>query len=113
MKDSEAHITKGIRFLLDLQVKVHSIIIVRKGYIVAEQYYSDEYGPGDLHRIHSCTKSITSALLGITEKQGLLNGLDDKMIGYFPDANIANLSKDKEDITLEHLLTTYIIPALE
>ena len=98
-------LNEEVRVLLDLQVEVHSIIIVRKGYIVAEQYYSNEYGPGDLHRIHSCTKSITSALLGITGNQGLLNGLDEKMTGYFPGIDIANLSKEKEEITVEHLLT--------
>jgi CubicO group peptidase (beta-lactamase class C family) len=98
-------LNEEVRNLLEIQVGIHSILIVRKGYIVAEQYYSEEYGPGDQHRIHSCTKSITSALLGITWKQSLLKNLDDKMIDYFPEYDIANLSDNKRDITVEHLLT--------
>ena len=88
-----------------MQVNVHSIVIVRKGYIVAEQYYSDDYGPEDLHRIYSCTKSINSALLGITIEQGYLSGVNEKMIDFFPEYEIENLTDDKRNITLEHLLT--------
>jgi len=98
-------LNEEIRLLLEMQVEIHSLIIIRKGYIVAEQYYSDEYGPGDLHRIHSCTKSITSALLGIAKMKGLLGDLDNRMTGYFPDIDIANLSEDKKNISIEHLLT--------
>ncbi len=98
-------LNEEVRTLLDIQVDIHSIIIIRKGYIVAEQYYSEEYGPGDLHRIYSCTKSITSALLGITQKQGLLKSIDENMAGFFPEYDIAYLSEDKQNITVEHLLT--------
>ena len=98
-------LNEEIRLLLEMQINIHSIVIIRKGYIVAEQYYSEEYGPGDLHRIHSCTKSITSALLGITIAQGILSGVDEKMVSFFPEYDIENLSEDKKNITLEHLLT--------
>jgi len=98
-------LNEEIRVLLEMQVDVHSILIVRKGYIVAEQYYSEEYGPADQHRIHSCTKSITSALLGIANREGLLSSVDQKMIDFFPEYSIENLSDDKRDISLEHLLT--------
>ena len=72
---------------------------------MAEQYYSDEYGPDDLHRIYSCTKSLTSALLGIASGKGLLGGLDQKMTSFFPEYEIQNMSDDKEAISIEHLLT--------
>lgn len=98
-------LNEEIRVLLEMQVDVHSIVIVRKGYIIAEQYYSENYGPGDLHRIFSCTKSITSALLGISLKQGYLSDVNEKMIDFFPEYEIKNLTDDKRDITLEHLLT--------
>ena len=98
-------LNEEVRLLLDMHVDVHSIVIIRKGYIVAEQYYSHEFGPNDLHRIYSCTKSITSALLGISLGQGLLEDVDEKMTDFFPGYNITNLSEDKKNITLEHLLT--------
>ncbi|MDX2431326.1 MAG: serine hydrolase [Bacteroides sp.] len=98
-------LNEEIRLLLEMEVEIHSMVIIRKGYIVAEQYYSEEYGPDDMHRIHSCTKSITSALLGISLGQGLLNSVDEKMLSFFPEYNIENLSEDKKNISLEHLLT--------
>jgi len=98
-------LNEEIRLLLEMQLDIHSVLIIRKGYIVAEQYYSEEYGPGDLHRIYSCTKSITSALLGIASGKGLLGSVDEKMVDFFPEYEIKNLSEDKKNITLEHLLT--------
>lgn len=98
-------LNEEIRLLLELHIEVHSIIIVKDGYIVAEQYYSENYGANDLHRIYSCTKSLTSALLGIASGQGTLGGLDQKMTSFFPEYEIQNLSGDKKAINIEHLLT--------
>lgn len=98
-------LNEEIRLLLEMHIEVHSILIVKDGYIVAEQYYSDNYGPDDLHRIYSCTKSLTSALLGIASGKGLLGGLDQKMVDFFPGHEIQNMSGEKQAITIEHLLT--------
>jgi CubicO group peptidase (beta-lactamase class C family) len=94
-----------IRLLLEINIEVHSIVVIKDGYIVAEQYYSDDYGPDDLHRIYSCTKSLTSAMLGIASGKNLLGGLDQKMTSFFPEYEIQNMSDDKMAIDLEHLLT--------
>ena len=94
-----------IRLLLEMHIEVHSIVVIKDGYIVAEQYYSDDYGPDDLHRIYSCTKSLTSAMLGIASGKNLLGGLDQKMTSFFPEYEIQNMSADKKAIDLEHLLT--------
>jgi len=94
-----------IRLLLEMHIEIHSIVVIKDGYIVAEQYYSDEYGPDDLHRIYSCTKSITSAMLGIASGKDQLGGLDQKMTSFFPEYEIQNMSDDKRAIDLEHLLT--------
>ncbi len=94
-----------IRLLLEMHIEVHSIVVIKDGYIVAEQYYSDDYGPDDLHRIYSCTKSLTSAMLGIASGKNLLGGLDQKMTSFFPEYEIQNMSDDKKAIDLEHLLT--------
>jgi len=94
-----------IRLLLEINIEIHSIVVIKDGYIVAEQYYSDDYGPDDLHRIYSCTKSLTSAMLGIASGKNLLGGLDQKMTSFFPEYEIQNMSDDKKAIDLEHLLT--------
>lgn len=98
-------LNEEIRLLLEMNVEVHSIVIVKDGYIVAEQYYSDDYGQEDLHRIYSCTKSLTSALLGIASGKGLLGGIDQKMTTFFPEYDIQNMSEAKSSISIEHLLT--------
>ncbi len=98
-------LNEEIRLLLELQVDFRSLIIIKDGYIVAEQYYSEDYGEYDLHRIFSCTKSLTSAMIGIAWDRGLLSGTGQKMIEFFPEYEIQNMSEDKSKITLEHLLT--------
>ena len=105
--DSEKlkELNEEVQILLKLHIDVQNIVIVKDGYIVAEQYYSDEYGAESLHRIYSCTKSITSALLGIAIEQGYINDINSRMIDFFPEYEIENLTPEKQQITLEHLLT--------
>jgi CubicO group peptidase (beta-lactamase class C family) len=94
-----------IRLLLEMHIEIHSIVVIKDGYIVAEQYYSDDYGQDDLHRIYSCTKSLTSAMLGIASGKGQLGSIEMKMTSFFPEYEIQNMSDDKEAISIEHLLT--------
>lgn len=98
-------LNEEIRLLLEIQINFQSIVIVKDGYIVAEQYYSEEYGREDLHRIYSCTKSLTSAMIGIALDRGLIGSVQDKMVDYFPDHEFQNLTPEKENITLLQLLT--------
>ena len=80
-----------------------SILIVRNGYIVFEEYYSRE--KGDLRALQSATKSITSALIGIAIQEGYINDIDEKMIGFFPEFDTEALDPQVRDITIRHLLT--------
>lgn len=98
-------VNEEVRLLLEMGVDMRNLLIIRDGYIVAEQYYSDAYGPDDLHRIYSCTKSLVSACVGIAVDRGLVGGIDQGMLSFFPDREIDNLSPEKEAIKLEHLLT--------
>ena len=98
-------LNEEILMLQELHFDIHNLLIIKDGYIVAEQYYSEDYGPESLHRIYSCTKSFTSALLGIAIEQGYDLDLSDKMVDLFPEYEIENLSDYKEQITVEHLLT--------
>ncbi len=94
-----------ILLLLELHVDVNSVLIVKDGYVVAEQYYSEDYTADSLHAIYSCTKSLTSALIGIAIEKGYINNEDVLMMDYFQEYEIANLTDAKEAITLRHLLT--------
>lgn len=103
--DKLKELNDEILLLLELHIDINSVIIVRKGYIVAEQYYSGDYGRDSLHMIYSCTKSITSALLGIAIEQGYISSENAFIMPYFPEYKIENLSEGKNNITLKHMLT--------
>jgi len=99
--------------------KVHSILIVKDGKLVFEEYYSgylyDSNNPGAngdyitydqtvKHFEASVTKSVTSLLVGIAFNQGLITNLDDKLIDYYPEY-ASLLTGQKTNITLRHLIT--------
>jgi len=103
--DKLKELNDEILLLLKLHVDIHSVLIIKDGYIVAEQYYSDEYDQASLHTIYSCTKSITSALIGIAINHNYITDVSEKMVDFFPNYVIENLTTDKQNITLEHMLT--------
>lgn len=98
---------------------VHSILIYKDGKLVLEEYFPGYAyrwdGPGhhgewtgwDRHTPHnlmSCTKSVTSACIGIAIKQGFIESANQSIFDYLPEH--AHLKKGgKEEITIEHLLT--------
>jgi CubicO group peptidase (beta-lactamase class C family) len=88
----------------DLYGSKGSIVVVKDGFIVAENYPS-LYDSTSMHHIFSCTKSVTSILFGIAIKKGLVNSEQDKLIEYFNDLEILNLDSLKKSIRLEDILT--------
>lgn len=82
---------------------IYSTLVVRHGYIVFEKYYR---GDADLHyEVASVTKSFTSALIGIALDKGVLRSLDQKVLDFFPEIPVAELSPHVADLTLRHILT--------
>ncbi len=94
-----------ISLLLKLHIDVHGVLVIRKGYIVAEQYYSDDFDKDSLHHIYSCTKSITSAAIGIAIDEGYIKDVNQTVLEYFPEYNIENPDPLKETMTIRHFLT--------
>lgn len=88
--------------------RIHSVVIIRHGSLVFEQYYSDYsqvYTPTLKHTHFSATKSFTSALIGIAIDKGYINSVDQRVLDFFPDISISNNDSRKEAITLHHLLS--------
>ncbi len=83
---------------------IRSVIVVRHGYLVLEAY-TPLVGPDTRQPIYSCTKSLTSALVGIALDRGYLSSLDTPMLDFFPGRRCANPDPLKRSITLENLLT--------
>jgi CubicO group peptidase (beta-lactamase class C family) len=84
---------------------IDSVIIVRGGYIVYEQYPSPDFGVEDIHTLQSVTKSFTSALVGLAIKEGFLASVNETIVDLFSHRDIQNLDERKERMTVEHLLT--------
>lgn len=85
-------------------ILIDSLLIARHGYLVYEKYPRFYYNESR-HIIHSCTKSYTSALVGIAIEEGYINSTNDRLVDLLPNRTIANLDERKESITLENLLT--------
>ncbi|MFW9993358.1 MAG: serine hydrolase domain-containing protein [Candidatus Odinarchaeota archaeon] len=81
-----------------------SVLIIRNGVLVYEEYYH-LYTRTSKHEIYSCTKSITSALIGIAIDKGYIDNVNQKVVDFFPDKTFTNLDSRKQNMTLEHLLT--------
>lgn len=91
--------------LVTIGYNIHSVMIIRNGYIVAEQYYSRYFDMETEHKLASCTKSFTSMLIGMAIDKGYIPGVDVKMLDYFQEYEIDNMSEEKQNITIEHMLT--------
>ena len=98
-----AQIAKVFDALQQNQQIVHSLVIVRNGYIVTEAYYAP-FRPDEKHNIVDPTISVVSVLVGVAIQQGLIKGVDQKMLDFFPDYKIANLDARKQAITIGDLL---------
>lgn len=103
---------------------IHSIVVVKNGKLVFEEYFSgkdvelDEQVAGSnelkytsknfdrntLHFQGSTNKSFWSALVGIGMDKGFIQGINAKMFSFFPDYEDFK-SNEKGNITIEHMLT--------
>ena len=83
---------------------VDSVLVVRHGHLVLDVYVYP-FQANAKHPIHSCTKSITSILIGIAVAEGHIEGVDQPVLSFFSERTAANIDADKQAMTLEHLLT--------
>jgi CubicO group peptidase (beta-lactamase class C family) len=84
-------------------VAIDSIIVVRHGRTVLEEY-GPGYTPSLRHPFYSVTKSVTSMLVGIPIDRGFIEGLDVPVSRLLPDYASANPDPHGEQMTLEVLL---------
>lgn len=84
---------------------IDSITVIRNGTIVAEMYPNPNFPAGELHVIHSATKSIISALVGIAIERGLIESVDARLVDFFPERALQNLDARKTAITIGDLLS--------
>jgi len=72
---------------------IHSVLIVKNNKLVLEEYFTgNDYGRmettftrDDLHGVMSVTKSFTSTLIGIAIDKGMIKGVDEDLVSFFPE----------------------------
>ena len=84
--------------------RIHSVLIVRNGYMVTEAYFHPYTRATKMH-VQSITKSVIGALLGIAIEEGYIKSENQKRLSFFPDREFANPGKNKDEIRLKHLLS--------
>jgi CubicO group peptidase (beta-lactamase class C family) len=99
-----ASILSMLQEIRQKDLNIHSILVIRHGYLVTEVYFPP-YTREIKHPVYSITKSVSSAMTGIAIKNGQIKSIQQKVLDYFPE--IAAETKDTylKDITIEHLLT--------
>jgi CubicO group peptidase (beta-lactamase class C family) len=82
---------------------IRGLLILKDGHLVAERYFNE----GAVDRptlVQSVTKSVTSALVGIALDRGCLEGIDQRMLDFFPERAAEIRDPRKREITVRHML---------
>jgi CubicO group peptidase (beta-lactamase class C family) len=82
---------------------VDALLVQRNQVLIGEMYFNG-FAKDKAHIVHSVSKSILSAMIGIAIDNGLLN-LNDRMLTYLADYDLRYLESRKSEITIKHLLT--------
>jgi CubicO group peptidase (beta-lactamase class C family) len=80
---------------------IHSVMLIRNGYLVADAYDAPG-GKNAQQEVYSCTKSVTSALLGIAMEERRIKGLN-STLGEILGGQISDA--DRAGITVRELVT--------
>jgi CubicO group peptidase (beta-lactamase class C family) len=84
--------------------RINAFLVVRRGYLVFERYFG-RFGQEDTHLVASVTKSFISALVGIAIDRGYIEGVDQRVLDFFPDYTPGAGGPLKRQMTIRHLLT--------
>ena len=91
-------------FVTESQPNICQIVALREG----RTLYSDcwnGFAPGDALHVMSATKSVVSLLVGVAIDRGLIEGVHQRVLDFFPDYTVKRGEKTIQSVTVEHLLT--------
>jgi CubicO group peptidase (beta-lactamase class C family) len=96
---------RGIsKILLDKRFPFNGMVVVRHGYIVKEVYFPP-YNADTPHELYSCTKSFTSALVGIAIDAGFIKSAQEPALPLLPPRGGGAADRGLRSMTLKDLLT--------
>ncbi|MCK4794344.1 MAG: serine hydrolase [Desulfobacteraceae bacterium] len=87
---------------LESEPYLFSLLIIRHNNIVFERYFNGS-AANHSNNIHSASKSMLSALVGIAIREGYIDSVDEKVSDILPEYFPVN--DEKRNITLHHLMT--------
>lgn len=97
-----AALADAIRQIRAKGLGIHSLLVIRHGYVVADASFYPYDGKSP-HDLASVTKTITSTLTGVAVGSGLLM-LDQPLLSFFPKEAPANPDEKKRSITVGNVL---------
>ena len=106
-----AAIERAVQQLLDMSMdtinapQVHSLLVVRKGKLVLEEYFHGEHR-GKPHNVRSGSKSVTATIVGAAMHAGANVRLSSAVYQVMSEmASAADAEPRKRAMTMEHLLS--------
>ena len=100
---SKERITEFVGRLHEAEIPLHSLIVIKDDRLVFEAYQKP-YGPDELHRMFSVTKSMVSLAIGLLADEGKLS-LDDHIVDYFPEKLPEHVHPYIKALTIRNMLT--------
>jgi CubicO group peptidase (beta-lactamase class C family) len=100
---SAASIAKFIQAADEKVNSMHSFMLLRHGKVIAEAWWTPE-DANKPHVLWSLSKSFTSTAVGLAVQDGKLS-VQDRVIGFFPDALPENPSENLKSMRVLDLLT--------
>jgi len=83
--------------------RLESLLILKDNKLIVEEYFYG-YDRTQTHNIHSCTKSVTSLLVGMVLDSHKNINTDQSLFSFFPQYDSLK-TEDKAQITLKNVLT--------
>lgn len=99
---SSAALAKIFPYVQSGGVNLHSLLIIKNSNVILEAYFYP-YRAGLKHDFASCTKSVTSLLIGIAIDHHFIPDENQLVRQYFPE--IKTYSKNFRTLTIKNLLT--------
>ena len=96
-------IEEYIRVLEKRGAAMHSLLILRDGKLLTENYWAP-FDKDFCHRMYSQTKSFTAIAVGLLEEEGKIS-LDDKLVDLFPEKIEREIPKYLAEQTVREMLT--------
>lgn len=99
----EQGIQDFVKAMQDEDQNIHSLMIVRHGKVIHEQWFGDNAADKP-HILNSVTKTFTATAIGFAVAENRLK-VTDKVISFFPDKLPDEVSPYLRELEIRHLLT--------